>query len=57
MTAEVADIWGRVRVARPLPVVDSLMAATAIAHDLTFVTRNARDVSDTGVDVLNPFEG
>lgn len=38
-----------------VPVVDGLMAATAIVHDLTLVTRNVSDVERTGVEVLNPF--
>lgn len=52
----VADVWGRMGVKRTLPLVDSLLAATAVAHDLTFVTRNTKDVNDTGVRYLNPFE-
>ena len=52
---DVADRWGRLRTARPLPVVDALLAATAIEHHLTLVTRNARDVEGTGARVLNPF--
>jgi predicted nucleic acid-binding protein len=33
-----------------------LLAATALVHGLTVVTRNARDFADTGVQVLNPFQ-
>jgi predicted nucleic acid-binding protein len=40
----------------PIPAIDGLMAATARVHDLTFVTRNVADVTDTGVRVLNPFD-
>jgi predicted nucleic acid-binding protein len=36
--------------------VDTLLAATAITLDLTFVTRNIRDVADTGVAVLDPWQ-
>jgi predicted nucleic acid-binding protein len=36
--------------------VDGLLAATALVHDLTFVTRNVGHVAHTGVKVLNPFE-
>ncbi|MCK9486911.1 MAG: type II toxin-antitoxin system VapC family toxin [Dehalococcoidia bacterium] len=57
VTTEVADRWGRIRAARPLPIIDSLLAATALVHGLTFVTRNGRDVAGLGVDVLDPFEG
>ena len=51
----VAEQWGRLRVPRPLPTVDALLAATAIVSDLTLVTRNARDVEGTGARTLNPF--
>lgn len=40
----------------PVPAVDGLMAATARARRLTFVTRNTADVARTGVDLLNPFD-
>jgi len=52
----VAQLWGRLNVPDPLPAVDGLLAATALVHDLTLVTRNTRDVARTGVRVLNPFE-
>ena len=52
----VAEQWGRLNAPDPLPVVDSLLAATAIVHGLTLVTRNVDDVARTGVDHLNPFE-
>lgn len=51
-----AEIWGRLTVRRTLSVVDALLAATALAHDFTLVTRNTRDIHDTGVRYLNPFE-
>ena len=41
---------------RPLPAVDSLIAATALAHDLTIVTRNTRDFEGIGASTLNPWE-
>ena len=49
-------VWGELTAGRSLPVVDTLIASTAIAHDLTLVTRNRRDVSSTGVALLNPWE-
>ena len=52
----VADAWGRLGAARPVPVIDGLLAATARVHDMTLVTRNAPDVKGLGVPVLNPFE-
>jgi hypothetical protein len=51
----VADEWGRMNAARPLPAVDSLLAATAKVHGLTLVTRNVADVAGTGAKCLNPF--
>jgi predicted nucleic acid-binding protein len=57
VTAEVAQMWGRLNAStRRPPVVDGLMAATAIVHRLTLVTRNVRHVTGTGVDVINPFQ-
>jgi len=58
---DVADRWGHVAAqARSkniqLPVIDGLLAATALEHNLTFVTRNTRDVAGVGVLVLNPWE-
>jgi predicted nucleic acid-binding protein len=53
----VAEVWGRLNVPDPIPTVDALIAATALVHGLTLVTRNVRDVAGTGVRVFNPFEG
>ena len=53
----VAEEWGRISAKRPVPVVDALLAATAVVHDLTLVTRDERDVAGLGVKVLNPFRG
>ncbi|MGE5207515.1 MAG: type II toxin-antitoxin system VapC family toxin [Chlamydiota bacterium] len=56
----VADRWGRIgsqlAMRGPLPVIDGLLAATALHHNLTFVTRNVKDVADTGVPLFNPWE-
>lgn len=52
--ARVADRWGALIVPDPIPTVDGLLAATALVHDLTLVTRNAKDVAGTGVQVLDP---
>lgn len=51
----IAEQWGRFNVPDTLPVLDSLLAATASVHGLTLVTRNLKDVKRTGVDCLNPF--
>jgi predicted nucleic acid-binding protein len=53
----VADRWGRLNAIRPLPVVDGLLAATALAHNLTLATRNADDVAGLGLDVVDPWKG
>lgn len=52
---DVADVWGRISARRAYPAVDALLAATAVVHDLVLVTRNTRDVHDTGVRVFDPF--
>lgn len=54
---DVADAWGHLGVPDPVPVLDGLLAATALAHGMTLVTRNVRDFEGTGVRVLNPFSG
>jgi hypothetical protein len=54
---DVADLWGRLAAERPRPVVDTLIAATAIVHGMTLVTRNIADVRDTGVRLVNPWTG
>lgn len=57
----VVTIWGRVRAearrqGRTPPAIDALIAATALAHDLTLVTRNVTDVAMLPVRVINPWE-
>jgi predicted nucleic acid-binding protein len=52
----VAELWGRLNVPDPMPAVDGLLAATAIVHDLTLVTRNVKHVERSGARLLNPFE-
>jgi hypothetical protein len=49
-------IWAEIQSRGTIPHVDALIAASAIRHDLTLVTRNIRDIHDTGVRYLNPFE-
>jgi hypothetical protein len=55
VSVEVAEAWGRLTASGPLPLVDGLMAATALVYDWTFVTRNIADVERTGARLLNPF--
>ncbi len=53
----VADRWGRLlaEVGRPVPTTDSLLAATALHHELRLVTRNSSDFEYPGLEVINPF--
>ena len=55
--APVADRWGRLQgeASRSLPAIDGLLAATALQHDLTLVTRNVKVFQDLGVNVVNPW--
>lgn len=53
--AAIGRLWGELSAPRPMPVVDTLLAATALAHKLVLVTRNTADVDGTGVEVLNPW--
>lgn len=55
--AAVADHWGRLVAAagRPLRAIDSLLAATAMAHDLVLVTRNTKDFFGISVQLFNPW--
>lgn len=58
VSAAVADRWGRLtaQVKRPLPAIDSLLAATALTHNLRIVTHNTRDFALPGVDVVDPWD-
>jgi hypothetical protein len=47
--------WGRLMAERSRPVVDTLIAATARAHNKIVVTRNVVDFADAGVTVLDPW--
>ncbi len=55
ISVAVAERWGRNNVPDALPVIDGLLAATALEHDLILVTRNVHDVQRSGVLLLNPF--
>ena len=58
ISIQVADRWGRLQyqVQRSLPAIDSLIAATALHHDMTLVTRNIEDFSDCpGLEIFNPW--
>jgi len=55
--AGVADEWGHLlaKAGRSVPAIDSLIAATALHHRLTIVTRNVSDFDYAGLDVFNPW--
>jgi hypothetical protein len=54
----VADRWGRLiaQMERPVPSIDSLLAATALHHELRLVTRNQKDFGYPGLEVINPWD-
>jgi toxin FitB len=52
---ETAHVWGRLRVPNPENPLDKQIAATALIHDLTVVTRNVDHFAPTGVKLMNPF--
>ena len=55
LDAEAAQLWGRLRVPHPEQALDKQIAAIALLHDLTVVTRNTADFLPTGVALLSPF--
>ena len=61
VTVTVAERWGELdarsnQLGRPLQTADGLIAATALEHGLTLVTRNVRNFAGLGVAVFNPWE-
>lgn len=60
LNMEEVNNWGEILATaenngKPLPAIDSLIAATAQVHDLSVVTRNTRDMEGSGVEVINPW--
>jgi toxin FitB len=51
----IAEAWAMLGIPNPLPPIDGLLAATAIVHDLTLVTRNVAQIALTDVSMLDPF--
>jgi len=61
VTKAIAEKWGalsaqRQLAGRPLSMADGLIAATALEHGLTLVTRNVKDFDLLGVTILNPWD-
>ena len=56
VTSVIAETWGRLRANASLPVVDSLLAATALVHGLVLVTRDTSTAERTGVPFLDPWQ-
>lgn len=57
----IARIWGQIQgraetVGKPMPAIDSLIAATGLYYNLTVVTQNISDMQQSKVDLLNPWE-
>jgi predicted nucleic acid-binding protein len=61
VTEAIAERWGHLAASTrkqgiTLAIMDGLIAATALEHGLTLVTRNVKDFAGLGVDLLNPWE-
>jgi toxin FitB len=59
ITQDIAQAWGGLQGEAKgiaVPTIDGLIGATAIAHNLTVVTRNVSDLAKTGAKILNPWE-
>ena len=54
--ADVAQVWGHLRVPDPAHALDKQIAAIALVNDLTLVTPNVADFEGSGVKLANPFQ-
>ena len=52
---EISEAWAQLAAKRTFPVIDGLLAATALVRGMTFVTRDTRDIAGTGVSIVNPW--
>ena len=57
LDATAAQVWGRLRVPDPQHAIDKQIAAIALVHNLTLVTRNVADFEGMGLRLVNPFGG
>ncbi len=55
VTPAIAKLWGRLCAQTGNKGIDNLIAATALVHNLTVVTRNVNHFEPTGARVFNPF--
>jgi len=61
LTVEILIKWGQIlgnleKAGVNLPVIDSLIAATALTNSLTVVTRNVQDIEQFGAIIFNPWK-
>ena len=61
VTPTIAELWGQIqgnaeKNGKKLPLIDSLIAATAINHHLVVATRNTTDMKNTGVHLFDPWQ-
>lgn len=55
VSIEIANRWGLISADRSRPVIDTLIAATAMVHGLTLATRNTIDFEGIGLSLVNPW--
>jgi len=55
VTTPIAEAWGRLNAVTPLPPIDGLLAATALVHGLTLVTRDVQPHERLGIAVVDPW--